>query len=152
MKTGLTMIELMVSLSVVSFLILAAIFASRTQLIKGRDAKRKADLVKIQQALEDYLNDNTCYPETFTCGQNFSPYLTSVPCDPLNGGVNIYYYSVSSQSGCKIWYKIFTNLENKTDPVVEKIGCTPQNCGSFNYGVSSPNVELQVKQPGEVIK
>lgn len=151
LRNGFTLIELLIALSVLGILMLVLLFTYPTQLAKSKDSKRKSDLVKIQQALEDYLNDNICYPESLTCGQNFSPYLPTVPCDPVNNGAHIYYYSVSSQSGCKKWYKIFTSLENKNDPMIEKIGCIPTNCGSFNYGVSSSNAELLVKQPGEMI-
>lgn len=148
-KKGLTLIELLIAVSIVGILILAALLAYRLQLMKGRDARRKADLAKLQRVLEDYLNDNVCYPESLECGQDFSPYLSSVPCDPLNVGANIYYYSVAQEGECKKWYKIFTRLENEKDPAIKKIGCTVESCGPFNYLVSSPNVEVLVQQPGE---
>lgn len=151
LRGGFTLIELLVALSVLGILMLVLLFTYPTQLAKSKDTKRKSDLVKLQQALEDYLSDNICYPENLNCGQNFSPYLSSVPCDPVNSGVHIYFYSVSQESDCKKWYKIFTSLENKNDPVIEKIGCSPTTCGPFNYVVSSSNAELLVKQPGEVI-
>ena len=149
-KSGFSLIELLITVSIIGLLTLLAIFAFHLQLMKGRDAKRKADLAKLQTTLEDYLNDNDCYPETLTCNDSFLPYLSSIPCDPINGRENIYYYSVSQEGTCKRWYKIFTTLENKKDPIIEKIGCTRETCGPFNYLVASSNAEILVQQLGEV--
>jgi len=147
---GFSLIELLIVVTIVGMLSLLAVWAFHLQVLKGRDARRKADLAKLQMTLEDYLNDNDCYPASLECNQDFLPYLSSVPCDPVNSRANIYYYSVSQGGTCKRWYKIFTNLENKSDPVIEKIGCTLETCGPFNYVVSSPNMEVLVQQLGEI--
>ena len=149
-KSGFSLIELLIVVTIVGLLTLLAIWASHLQIMKGRDAKRKADLAKIQKILEDYYNDNNCYPQALACGNDFLPYLSSVPCDPVNDGRNhIYFYSVSNQGNCKRWYKIFTTLENQKDPILEKIHCTTDTCGNFNYVVSSANAEILIQQPGE---
>ena len=149
-KHGFSLIELLIVVTIVGMLSLLALYAFHLQVLKGRDAKRKADLAKLQTTLEDYLNDNDCYPTSLECNQDFLPYLSAVPCDPVNSRANIYYYSVSQEGTCKRWYKIFTTLENKKDPIIEKIGCTPSTCGPFNYLVASANVELLTQQLGEV--
>ena len=147
---GFSLIELLIVVTIVGMLSLLALYAFHLQVLKGRDAKRKTDLAKLQTTLEDYLNDNDCYPASLECNQDFLPYLSSVPCDPVNSRANIYYYSVSQGGTCKRWYKIFTTLESKKDPIIEKIGCTPSTCGPFNYLVASANVELLTQQLGEV--
>lgn len=149
-RRGFTLIELLIVLTIIGLFILAALWTYQLQVFKGRDAKRKADLGKLQRVLEDYLNDHVCYPETLECGSDFAPYLSQIPCDPVNSAEHIYYYSVSSEEDCKKWYKIFTTLEYPKDPVIAKIGCTPDTCGAFNYLVSSPNVEVLVGQLGEI--
>jgi len=149
-KSGFTLIELMIVLTIIGFFILAALWAYQVQVFKGRDARRKADLGKLQRVLEDYLSDHVCYPETLECQQDFAPYLSQIPCDPVNSENHIYYYSVSNEEGCKKWYKIFTTLEYQKDQMIAKIGCTPETCGAFNYVVSSPNVEVLVQQLGEI--
>jgi prepilin-type N-terminal cleavage/methylation domain-containing protein len=150
-KNGLSIIELLIAVTIVGLMTLLAIWAFHLQIAKGRDAKRKADLAKLQKVLEDYFNDDGCYPESLTCNQDFLPYLSAVPCDPVNDGRNhIYLYSVSSEGTCKRWYKIFTTLENSKDPIIKKIGCTFTTCGNFNYVVASANAEILVQQPGEV--
>lgn len=148
---GFSLIELLIVLTIVGMLALLAIWTFHLQIMKGRDAKRKADLAKLQLILEDYFNDNDCYPETLTCNDSFLSYLSSIPCDPVNDGLNhVYFYSVSQQGTCKRWYKIFTTLENQKDTIIKKIGCTQANCGPFNYLVASSNTELLTQQLGEV--
>jgi len=147
---GFTLIELLIVLTIIGLFILAALWTYQLQVFKGRDAKRKADLGKLQRVLEDYLNDHVCYPETLECGSDFAPYLSQIPCDPVNSKGHIYYYSVSSEEGCKKWYKIFTTLEYQKDPIIAKIACTSETCGAFNYLVSSPNVEVLTSQLGEI--
>jgi len=150
-KKGFSLIELLIVVTIVGMLTLLAIWAFHLQVMKGRDAKRKADLAKMQKILEDYYNDNNCYPDALACNNDFLPYLSSVPCDPVNDGQNhIYLYSVSPEGTCKRWYKIFTTLEYQKDPIIKKIGCTPVTCGAFNYVVASANAEILVQQPGEV--
>ena len=149
-QRGFTLIEVLVVLTIIAVFILAALWAYQIQIFKGRDAKRKSDLSKLQRVLEDYLNDHICYPESLDCSSDFAPYLSQIPCDPVNSRGHIYYYSVAPDESCKKWYKIFTTLEYLKDPIIEKIGCNSETCGAFNYVVSSPNVEVLTRQLGEI--
>lgn len=137
------MIELLIVLTFLSVLILAFIFTSRQQLAKGRDGKRKADLNKSQKILEDYLNDNGCYPDSFEDVEE--------PTDPLNNTFYNYFYSYDSGEPCKSWYKIYAKLENENDPIIEEVGCA-DGCGpsaNYKYWVSSPNMADVSQQLGE---
>lgn len=148
-KNGFSLIELLIVFGILAILMLVALFVFQKQLIKGRDAKRKADLSNMQRVLEDYLNDEGCYPASLACGQELPPYLNLVPCDPIeNGDDHVYSYSVSVQDSCSRCYKIFTNLENEKDSAIEEAGCldNPGACGIFNYGVGSPNAEVSDPQ------
>lgn len=148
-RSGLTLIELLVVLAIIAIFILVSIFAWKLQLMKGRDVKRKADLKKLQNILEDYLNDKNCYPASLdtACANSVVPdislpYLSELPCDPLDNSDFHYLYSVDPGESCKSWYKIFTNLEKENDPIITEVGCAG-GCGpgnNYNYWVSSPNV------------
>lgn len=154
---GLTLIELIIVLAILAVLILMAIFAYRSQLAKGRDAKRKADLNKLQNVLEDYLNDRNCYSEAVFRGASTvpnlePPYLTEIPCDPINNLHYNYFYSNDSTQTCKRWYKIYTKLENEKDSMIAEAGCEG-GCGpsgNYNYWVSSPNIPDASQLPGEI--
>jgi len=149
---GFTMIELLIVVATIGILGAMAIFAAKLQIAKGRDARRKSDLAKIQKALEDYMNDHGCYPDSLTCGVDFKPYLSLVTCDPINNSYFNYFYSYDENESCKSWYKIYTRLEYTKDPIIEKVGCK-DGCGpsnNYNYWVSSPNMNKVEQTAGEL--
>ncbi len=155
MKKGFTMVEVLIVLAILAVFIIIALFGYRIQLAKGRDARRKSDLNKIQNILEDYMNDNGFYPDSFSCGNTagkpLDGYAQEIPCDPLNNANFNYFYSYDSTTSRKSWYKIFSKLENTGDPVIIEVGCE-YGCGpagNYNYLVSSPNVSAASQQPGE---
>jgi type II secretion system protein G len=112
---GFTLVELLVSISIIAVLtaLLTANFVGAKQ--RGRDGQRKANAYNMQSALELYRADVGTYPLTLTgCGTALkSPtgttYMQKLPCDPsTNAG---YYYN--STDG--VTYKIITCLENRED-------------------------------------
>lgn len=142
-QAGLTMIELLLALGIVSILLIAAYFLMQTQMSRSRDARRKADLEKIKVVFEDYYNDNTCYPPAdvlLNCNANtLNPYLDKVPCDPT-GEPYLYQPEADRCAG----YRIYARIEEPDDENVIDLGCDGANgCGigagfeAYNYGVSS---------------
>lgn len=140
-KSGFTLIELLIVVSIISLLILAGFFLARNQYVKGRDARRKADIHKIQEAAEEYEKDNDCYPPpppdpTTDCspGTGLRPYLSQIPCDIATGST--YYYETDNPSGCGKWYRIFISLDNLNDKdIIPSIGPG----GKYNFYLASPN-------------
>lgn len=65
-QRAFTMIELLVSATVIILLTAAAIVSFSQASISSRNAKRKADLETMRQALTLYKQDNTYYAETTT--------------------------------------------------------------------------------------
>ena len=142
-QTGLTMIEILIVLGIIGLLAVLFLLSMTNQTGRGRDAKRKDDLKKIQVAFEDYYNDHDCYPPHEALqdcnGSSLAPYLSRVPCDPLTD--RPYVYQGLDGSECN-GYRILVQLENEDDPAIVKIGCSASGgCGnysdtSYNYGVS----------------
>lgn len=148
-KKGFTLIELLVVFGLLAALTIAAFIIVPAQLKKARDARRKADLDRIKTALYDYYFDHDCFPKQTDfpeCGEDFGAngevYLKDFPCDP-SGAPYIYI----SKGGYSQWFRIFTNLEITTDPIIDKIHCR-QGCGPsrntcfYNYGVASTNTQI----------
>lgn len=138
-KRGFTLIEVII---VVVFLAMLAVIVLLTlnpvkQMNKSRDARRKADLQKLKNPLEDYYNDRKCYPSSLN--QLVPDYIGVVPTDPATK--EPYTYSVTDCNK----YRVYARLEYEQDPEIAKVGCQ-SGCGTggaYNYGVSSSNVGLE---------
>lgn len=102
-KRGFTLIELLVVIAIIGMLSSVVLASLNTARAKSRDARRIADLNQIRTALEMFYSDNGYYPQS-NCGwdcngyryssnsswaslaTDLSPYLSSLPLDPLNSG------------------------------------------------------------------
>jgi prepilin-type N-terminal cleavage/methylation domain-containing protein len=141
-EKGITLTELMIVVVIIGFLALLAFWASRTQVFKGYDARRKSDIRMIKIAIEEYEKDHDCYPmpQLVLCdqpvgnpGTGLRPYLDKIPCDPRTGAS--YYYEYED-SACPKWYRLYAALENTRDK--DYLGPVGPG-GSFNYYSGSPN-------------
>jgi prepilin-type N-terminal cleavage/methylation domain-containing protein len=141
-RKGLTLVELLVVVAILALLVIAGIWAYRTQMSKGWDARRKADMDRIKVAVEEYEKDHDCYPpeELLKCnpGTGLKPYINQIPCDPRTK-VD-YKYEISADS-CPRWFRLYSILDYRKDPIMAKINCT-HNCGpncEYQYYVFSSN-------------
>lgn len=142
---GLTLIELLVAMVILSLLATFSFILFSTYLKRARDARRKGNLERIKTALYDYYFDANCFPQTLpSCNQNFGEdsevYLSNFPCD-FKG--KPYGYQTDGSS-CSQWFKILTNLENISDKGIDKVGCR-NGCGpkcEYNYGLASTNIRV----------
>ena len=156
-RQGFTLVELLVVMAILAILAMIAvgILNPRALMDKANDATRKKDLARIKVAFEEYINDTGCYPSqnlinNLACkGGGFSSWgLNSWPCDPASR--NSYNFDIDP-ANCPLWYRIFTNLENKKDVQIPVNWYLPPNSGytfsngltvnQVNYGVSSTNVQ-----------
>lgn len=98
-KTGFTLVELLISISIIAILtVIASINFSKAQKT-GRDSRRQNDMKTIQNAAEQYyLLNNSSYPSNISMpwtgpgGQNI---LQTFPVDPKT---NVAYSPVSINS------------------------------------------------------
>ena len=138
---GMTLVELLVVVSIIAMLTVLGLAYFRSQVFKGKDARRKGDLHEIQIALEEYEKDNDCYPlpQLVICkpGTGLKPYVSKIPCDPTTRAS---YFYEHENSACPQWYKIYAALENENDPDYIVGGVGPQL--AYDYYVSSPNAPL----------
>jgi prepilin-type N-terminal cleavage/methylation domain-containing protein len=142
LQSGFTMIEVLIVTAILGILIIIAISMLPRQLDKARDGRRKSDLQKIKIAFENYYSDNECYPEPTILdecgGTGLNPYLANIPCDPKNE--TKYLYAPEGED-CPKYYRVFSNLEVDTDPVIEELGCdTVEGCGAHAFFELDPDV------------
>lgn len=154
LRQGFSLIEVLIVVAI--FLVLLLLMSQQlgTQMAKGRDARRKADLDKIKKAFEDYASDRSQYPPYTVlenCGSSVGTalegYLNQIPCDPYDGSPYLYvpYPDFSDTSG---GFRVYAKLELETDPNIATLGCNqgigcgipvtivPTNPEYYNYGVS----------------
>lgn len=153
-KTGFSLIELLVVISIIGILVTFATVSLTNAQQKGRDSRRKADLKTIQQALELYFQANGKYPAlgdwsfmrqacptvpwswnacetdpTIDLRAALLPYINNLPVDPVNADVNGPTNLGYLYEGLDFTYSLYARLENTNDP---DINC-PGGCGWMNY-------------------
>lgn len=142
---GFSLFEILISVAVLLLLAIISAFNIQPQLARTRDGRRKSDLYKIRNALEDYYDSANHFPQVLPyCGQPLTfgsnTILNNFYCDPKTN--QNYYYETDSAGS---WFRLYTKLELVTDPSIGLLGCS-FGCGSdcrYNYGVSSMNQTLE---------
>lgn len=105
-NAGFSLIELLVVATLIIILTTIGLVSYNRTLVNSRNAKRKADLEIMRQALVLYKLDNGRYPNltdaTFTAVQTAitSTYLQDVPTDPKNDAT--YYYDYDGTGTCNV--------------------------------------------------
>ena len=98
-KSGFTLLELLVVISIIGILMALSVVAFSTAQKKGRDARRRADVKAMAAAFEQYYADNNSI-YTNACS-SLSTYITSgTPVDPKNSGSYVYAYSCTASTYC----------------------------------------------------
>lgn len=141
LNKGFTLVELLLVILILGILILLAVGNRGTQVAKGMDARKKADLHQLSVVFEDYYSDHGCYPpETYfdssdDCGSDqLKPYIDEIPCDPSG---EPYDYHLSEDDCSSYW--LYTDLGWDQDPAIESVGCQ-WGCGTngqYDWGVAS---------------
>ncbi len=120
-NNGFTLVELLIVVMLISILagLLVAVINPQGIQQKARDSQRKADLKKIQAALELYFADNRTYPDQ-AGGVNATSlplnpdYMNKTPSDPKAG---VYTYRSASTGGTYVLYATLeVPLNTATDP------------------------------------
>lgn len=119
---GFTMIELLVTTTIIAVLTAIGLVSFRTANMKARDGKRMADVEQIKAALEMYRSDNPTYPvrgggaEVRSYFGNWSGfmndlsgYIISEVSDPKND--TTYYYSYTALD-LGVTYSLCRTLES----------------------------------------
>lgn len=124
--SGFTMVELLVAISVSALLLVAgiSILNPTLQIQRANDTKRKANLAKIQTALELFRSVNSVYPPTsvgfLALYQGTPQYLPKSP-DGEPKASDLYYYTASpsncdnATTGQCTEYTLIACLENASD-------------------------------------
>lgn len=114
---GFTLIELMVSISIVAIISTVGMVVYGQAQKSARDSRRKQDLKSIQLALELYKQVNNVYPVTTSLSSITPNYIASIPTDPKGASyVYVSNVNVCGNYGVNQFYYLTTILENSADP------------------------------------
>jgi len=128
-RKAFSFIELIVVITIIAVLSLAAIVSYGPIQKKSRDSRRVADLQKISMALEMARQIGMTYPATGSVQTVLVPnFIQTYPTDPK--GVNSYQYARDPTS----------NYKYTLDAVMEDMGSTncPTCSAPYNYRVRNP--------------
>jgi type IV pilus assembly protein PilE len=95
-KTGFTLLELLVTISIIGILLAVGSVSFSTAQKRGRDSRRQADMKAIQRGLEQCYSLDTAYPDSVNFGANLDcatateTVMSSVPDDPKPGEDYLY--------------------------------------------------------------
>jgi type II secretory pathway pseudopilin PulG len=156
--------EVLIVVTLLAIFLVVGIAVYRKQIARAEDGQRQSDLEELTTAMEDFYNDHGCYPlptqicydadndDTATChicGREADPFFPlakhHLPCNPDHPQKK-YLYELENAEGvaasCPQWYRIYTELANNENNTM----CPYSLCGpvgGYDYGVSSPNVDLE---------
>ena len=105
-RQGFTLVELLVTLSIMALIMGASLVAFNSSRAVARDGRRKADLEAVRSALELYRSDVGAYPANLTL---LSPnYISTIPADPV--ATQSYVYTPVCSTVCST-YTLCATLE-----------------------------------------
>lgn len=143
-KHGFTLLEVLVSVTIIAVLTAIGIVSYSSVNKRSRDVKRKSDLEQIRSGLEMYRSDMSYYPGagsgSWTDASDLEAtlvsagYMPGIPSDPKSGTQD-YRYKATSESGSNYYGYCLSTLIESEDPGDT---CTPNTVNSHNYGLKSP--------------
>ncbi|MDO8576949.1 MAG: prepilin-type N-terminal cleavage/methylation domain-containing protein [Candidatus Daviesbacteria bacterium] len=133
---GFTLVELLITISIISVLAAIGLVVYSSVIKQGRDSKRQSDLRSIQSALEQYYADQFSYPSAplpvspnpLKSPNNLKTYINQMPSDPNSS--RRYYYAITGTS-----YELCAALEISPNPAQSCGGSCGSNC---NFKVTPP--------------
>ena len=146
-EIGFTMVEILISITIVVVLMIAAVATiDPVEMVnRAQDTRRVADIRRVKIGLEEYFNDKACYPSSLDFGGmwsiNGTPFL-ELPQDPSYPSESYFY---TSGAGCPRWYAIFYRQLSKknrgqvqaAEDITEGAKCNiPASCLPVNYQTS----------------
>lgn len=123
MKKGFTLLELLVVIAIIGILAAVGLGSYMTSRRKAADARARADLKEVQNALEQYYVANGTYPDSSDCSEADS--MMSDGALPANDS---YQYGCSGTA-----YYVSAELESEGEGNYSNADCSETSEDELNY-------------------
>lgn len=147
MRTGFTVIELMIVIAIVGLLVAISVVSFNTSRAKARDTQRVHDINQIRSALELYYDRFKSYPTAITTGRGFAvnnqTYLDTVPANPAprtDGDCPNVDYTYIVKNGYTDYYLNFCLSKAAGDMSAGTHSCNNSACSSYAYDADAENL------------
>lgn len=135
LQRGYTIIEIVIAISLIAIFIALPVFAYSNFMQKSRDGQRKADISRLQSALESYKTDNGVYPAALAELVD-EGYIAELPVDPLDG------QAVPDVGNSTFGYEYYASTDGNTYNLL-----APLEEGGATGGAGSSNKRYIVANP-----
>lgn len=133
MRNGFTLIEILVTATIMGLLATIGFSGFQAVTRSGRDALRKSDLEQIRSALEIYKSENGSYTTATSCAANLTTsYINPYPADPKAPTYKYCYQRLTN-----LTYDLCAHLENGS-ATTDNCGAASNCGGNCNYKVTNP--------------
>jgi general secretion pathway protein G len=152
-KNGFSLLEVLVSASIIAVLTVIGIVSYGSVNKRSRDVKRKGDIEQIRSALEMYRSDNGGYPQVNTGGFGtaaslntgdsdglVATYMPSIPTDPQPSDHQYFYAATNFDADTELYYGycicgfVESQEENPTNSCIA-FDLPEESC---TYGLKNP--------------
>ncbi len=146
-KTGYTMIELLVVITIILILGAMGFIAYAYASGNGRDSRRKSDIEQLRSAMEFYRTDAGYYPGDVTSFTAISSalsvlvtdgYMSALPPDPKDNTAAPYMVIFTDGRGTPVHYYGYCLAAKLETPTSTSSNCSSGLPAGYNYGVKNP--------------
>lgn len=138
---GFTLMELLISVSIIAILIAISIASYTTINKQSRDTKRKSDIEQLRSALEMYRANNGYYPNSGSgswveasvlSSVLDTTYILAIPADPKTSTTPYMYQATNESNG--LYYSYCISAKYETDDPTDY--CIVYS--GYNFGIKNP--------------
>lgn len=150
MKRGFTIVELIVSISIIAILSGLMLTNTSGSRAKARDAQRVSDLSQLQLALQLYYDRCNQYPASLATsastgcpsGATLGTFISTIPTPPAGTSQTSYDYATQTVSSLLVNYVLHATLEQANVAVQKGLSALPSWVSGTPFSCSNTSTSV----------